>query len=110
MSRKKYKISETFLLTVQDNCAMFNSGTRFLDFRGGEIMGSEPYQRIIMNLRAVIDESGLKQKVVAERAGMKPAQLNNILCFRKRLDVAYIPVFCIILNTTPDRIYEGTIS
>ena len=73
-------------------------------------MESEPYQRIIMNLRAVIDESGLKQKVVAERAGMKPAQLNNILCFRKRLDVAYIPVFCIILNTTPDKIYEGTIS
>ena len=70
-------------------------------------MESEPYQRIIMNLRSVIDESGLKQKVVAERAGMKPAQLNNILCFRKRLDVAYIPVFCIILIQRLTRFMKG---
>lgn len=73
-------------------------------------MGTEPYQRIIMNLRSAIDESGLKQKVVAERAGMKPAQLNNILCFRKRLDAADIPVFCVVLNTTPDKLFEGAIA
>ena len=46
-------------------------------------METDEYKAIINNLRTVIDESGMKQKVVAERAGMPPKQLNNILCFRR---------------------------
>ena len=73
-------------------------------------MESQGYQNLIKNLRATIDALGMKHKTIAARSNMTVQQLSNILCFRKRLDVAYIPVFCIILNTTPDKIYEGTIS
>lgn len=73
-------------------------------------METEAYKIIISNLRTAIDESGYKQKVVAERAGMTPRQLNDILCFRKRLDAAYIPAFCIVLNISPAKVFEGAIS
>lgn len=73
-------------------------------------MGTEPYQKIIMNLRAAIETSGMKQKVVAERANMSPRQLNDILGFRKRLNPADIPVFCRVLNITPDNLFEGAVA
>lgn len=73
-------------------------------------METEAYKKIISNIRTAIDESGYKQKVVAERAGMTPRQLNDILCFRKRLDAADIPVFCIILNISPAKVFEGAIA
>lgn len=73
-------------------------------------METESYKRIISNLRTAIDASGYKQKVVAERAGMTPRQLNDILCFRKRLEAADIPAFCIILNISPAEVFEGAIS
>ena len=73
-------------------------------------MESETYQKIIKNLREVIEESGLKQKIVAERTNMKPRQLNDILCFRKRLDPADIPAFCRVLNISPDRLFEGAVA
>lgn len=73
-------------------------------------METEAYKIIIANIRNAIDESGYKQKVVAVRAGMTPRQLNDILCFRKRLDAADIPVFCVVLNISPARIFEGAIA
>ena len=73
-------------------------------------METDTYKRIISNLRTAIAASGYKQKVVAERAGMTPRQLNDILCFRKRLEAADIPAFCTILNITPAEVFEGAIS
>ena len=67
---------------------------------------TDEYKAIINNLRTVIDESGMKQKVVAERAGMPPKQLNNILCFRRRLDAGSIPRLCIVLGIPVNRLFE----
>lgn len=70
-------------------------------------MNSERYRAIVNNLRAAIDESGMKQKAVAERAGMTQRGLNDILCFRKRLSPEDIPPLCAILNVTPDRFFQN---
>ena len=70
-------------------------------------MESEAYRTVIENLRAAIEESGLKQKVVAEKANMKARQLSDVLCFRQRLDVADIPVLCRILGIEPVQLFKG---
>lgn len=73
-------------------------------------MDNEQYQMIVNNIRDAIDESGLKQRAVAERCGMDPKQLNNILCFRKRLNADDIPKLCNALGVLPDRFFKETIT
>lgn len=73
-------------------------------------MNNEQYRLIIYNLREVIEESGMKQKVVAERCEMTARKLNDILCFRKRLDVDTIPAFCKVLNVKPERFFRALVS
>lgn len=72
-------------------------------------MGSEAYKKVIENLRAAIDASGMKQKAVAEKANMTPRQLSDVLCFRQRLAVTDIPIFCKILGTEPAKLFDGAI-
>lgn len=69
-------------------------------------METDAYKMIINNLREVIDQSGMKQKAVAERVGIPAKQLNNILCFRRRLDAGTIPKFCIVLGISVNRLFE----
>ena len=73
-------------------------------------MKDEQYKAIISNLREAIQESGLKQKAVAERVNMHPRQLNNVLCYRKRLNPEDIPAFCMVLNITPNQLFKGTVA
>lgn len=73
-------------------------------------MNNEQYRTIIFNIREVIEESGLKQKIVAERCEMPARKLNDILCFRKRLDAETIPVFCRVLNVKPERFFRELLS
>ena len=80
---------------------------KVLELIGGENMESEVYKTVIENLRAAIEKSGMKQKAVAEKANMTPRKLSDVLCLRKRLDVADIPVFCKILGIEPAKIFEG---
>ena len=70
-------------------------------------MNTENYRRLIHNLRSVIDRSGLKQKVIAERCKMSDKQLSNILCFRRRITADDIFNFCSVLGVTPNDIYYG---
>lgn len=73
-------------------------------------MDNKQYRLIIFNLREAIEESGMKQKVVAERCEMPARKLNDILCFRKRLDADTIPAFCKVLNVQPERFFRGLVS
>lgn len=70
-------------------------------------MESDQYKMIINNLKEAIEESGMKQKAVAERVGMTPRKLNDILCFRQRLGAEYIPLFCSALQVQPSRFFDG---
>lgn len=72
-------------------------------------METEYYQRFVKNLRRIIDKSGLKHKVVAERAGLTPYQLSSILNSRKRVDITIFMSLCAALNVTPNSLCERDI-
>lgn len=68
-------------------------------------MKTEVYKRVIKNIRTAIEKSGLKQKAVAERAGLTDRQLSDILCFRKRLSTEDIPNICTAIGAEPNDIF-----
>lgn len=70
-------------------------------------MQSESYQKLINNIRSVIERSGMKQNYIAEKSGMNKNQLSNILCFRKRITVIELLSLCDVLGVTPNDMYFG---
>lgn len=48
------------------------------------------YSTVIQNIRRIIFDKGMKQGVVAERAGFTPSEFSNILYGRKLLRVEHI--------------------
>lgn len=71
-------------------------------------MENQEYRRLIGNLRNAIAESGLKQKVIAERCGKDTKKLSNILCLRQRLAVEDVTKLCTVLNISPNRLFFGS--
>lgn len=49
------------------------------------------YEEIIHNIQRHIEQQGMKQCVVAQRAGFTPQAFNNILSNRKLLRVEHLP-------------------
>lgn len=49
------------------------------------------YEEILGNIRNIISQKGMKQCVVAERAGFTKQELSNILNGHKLLRVEHIP-------------------
>lgn len=51
------------------------------------------YEQIVSNIRALIEEKGMKQTVVAERSGMTRQQLCDMLNYgRKTIRIEHLPV------------------
>lgn len=48
-------------------------------------MRNEIYEMIIQNIKDLIESKGMKQGVVAERAGFTPQDFSNILNERRKL-------------------------
>lgn len=48
-------------------------------------MQNEIYEMIIQNIKGLIESKGMKQGVVAERAGFTPQDFSNILNERRKL-------------------------
>lgn len=48
-------------------------------------MSEYGYETVIENIKRIISEKGVKQKVVAERAGLTAQGFNNILNDRRKL-------------------------
>lgn len=57
---------------------------------------------IIYKLRAIIRQRGLKQRVVAERAGMTDKELSDLLRGRRTFRAEYIAPICKALDITPN--------
>ena len=53
---------------------------------------------IITNIKAIIQEKGLKQKFVASKAGFTPQEFSSILCGRKSF-------VCAALGITPNELF-----
>lgn len=48
-------------------------------------MENNTYENIITNIKQIINDKGMKQGVVAERAGFTPQEFSNILNERRKL-------------------------
>lgn len=60
-------------------------------FGGENKLGkSLDYDDLIRNIKTIINDKGMKQGVVAERAGFTPQEFSNILNGRKLLRAEYL--------------------
>ncbi len=57
------------------------------------------------NVRKIIDNRGLKQKAVAEKAGYTDQQFSNLLCGRKKIETSDIMKLCKVLEVMPNDLY-----
>lgn len=57
-------------------------------------------------LSSAINESGLKQKYVAEKAGISEQALSAMLNGRQKIDVDTFFAIAVVLRLTPDQIYS----
>ena len=68
-------------------------------------MGTE---LVISNMRRIIRDSGLKQKAVAERMGIKGNQLSAMLTGRRLIGVCDVMSFCTAMNVAPNDLFVMT--
>ena len=63
-------------------------------------------ERMSENIKGLIAESGMKQKVVAERAGFTEQMMTDMLNGRKVIKAEFIPALCQALGVTPNQIFK----
>lgn len=56
-------------------------------------------------LKAIIDEKGYKQYVIAERAGLTAKELSDLLTGRKTFKADYVKPLCKALWITPNELF-----
>lgn len=64
------------------------------------------YMDIINNIKQIIYEKGMKQGVVAERAGFTQKEFSDILNDRKLLRVEFMPQIAMALEMDINLLYE----
>ncbi len=58
------------------------------------------------NISRLIEEKGLKQVFIAEKAGYKAQELNDMLNGRRLIKVCDVPKIALALNVEINEIYE----
>ncbi len=61
---------------------------------------------LIFNIRRIIHEKGLKQCVVAEKAGLKPNLFSSMLNERKIITAEHIPNIAHALGVSVNELYK----
>ncbi len=56
-------------------------------------------------LSQAIDESGLKQKFIAEKVGISEQTISAMLNGRQKIDVETFFAIAVVLHLSPDQIY-----
>ena len=64
------------------------------------------YDCIINNIKRIIEEKGMKQVAIAERAGFKASEFSNMLNGRKLLRAEYIPKIASALGVDLNEIFN----
>lgn len=59
------------------------------------------------SLRKIIEQSGMKQSVVASRSSLSPQQLCDITRKRRRLDANELMQLCTTLNISPNDLLSA---
>lgn len=62
--------------------------------------------RVYEKVRAYIDSNGLKQKVVAEKAGISAVTFNAIMNGKRTLYADDLRAICLALNVSPELFIE----
>ncbi len=57
-------------------------------------------------LSAAIEESGMKQKFIAEKVGISEQALSAMLNGRQKIDIDTFFAIAVVLHLTPEQIYE----
>jgi transcriptional regulator with XRE-family HTH domain len=79
----------------------FDSLIKFTDKKGGGKM-----ELVVSNIKRIINEKGLKQKFVAEKACFTEQEFSNLLSGRKRFDVTYVIPICKALDVNPNELFR----
>lgn len=67
------------------------------------------YEEIISFIRQLIDQKGMKQSFVAERAGFSPQEFSNILNDRRKLlRIEHLPAIARALGVEMGELFRGT--
>lgn len=62
--------------------------------------------RVYEKVRAYIEENGLKQKAVAEKAGISTVTFNAIMNGKRTLYADDLRAICLALNVSPEIFFE----
>ncbi len=62
--------------------------------------------RVATTIKRIIKSKGLKQKSVAERAGIPEKKFSDMLTGRAMIQACYIPAIANALEVTPNEIFE----
>lgn len=60
------------------------------------------------NIRFIINDSGLQQKTIAERAGWDPKSFDALLSGRRVFRADYLPAICRAIGKSPDEVFFYT--
>lgn len=64
------------------------------------------YADVINNIKCLIYEKGMKQGVVAERAGFTQSEFSNVLNDRKLLRIEHLWQIAMALDVDVNKLYE----
>lgn len=64
------------------------------------------YDEIVFNIKHIIDEKGMKQGVVAKRAGFTPQEFSNIMNGRRKLlRVEHLPAIAFAIGIDVNTLF-----
>ena len=61
------------------------------------------------HMAEVIEDTGLKQKFIAKRMGLRPQQLSDIVHKRRKMEAGEFLSFCEATGTTPLKFYAKAV-
>lgn len=62
--------------------------------------------KVCDRLRKYIDDNGLKQKVIAQKAGFTENQMSQILNGKRNISADELEIICNAMGTAPNAIYN----
>ncbi len=61
---------------------------------------------MVESIKEIISRNGIKQKVIAERAGFTEQMMTDMLNGRKIIKAEFVPRLCKALGVSPNRLFR----